>query len=42
MLDVEWVQEGVALTEEGVEVGGVWELAEENKDWASKRDFTIM
>jgi hypothetical protein len=38
MLDMEWgqVQEGVALVEGGVELGGIWELAEENKDWVSK------
>ena len=29
------VQEGVALAEGGVELGGVWGLAEE-KDWAFK------
>ena len=33
------VREGVALTEEGVEPGGVWGVAEENKDWASRHDY---
>ena len=36
MLDVE---RGVALTEEGVEVGGVWGLAE---GLGFQRDFAIM
>jgi hypothetical protein len=44
MLDMEWgqVQEGVALAEGGVELGGIWGLAEENKDWASKFNYNIV
>ena len=42
MLDMEWgqVQEGVAPAEGGVELGGVWGLAEE-KDWAFKLSYLI-
>ena len=35
------VREGVAHTEEGVELGGVWGPAEESKDWASKHDYKL-
>jgi hypothetical protein len=45
MLDMEWgrqVQEGVALAEGGVELGEIWELAGENKDWVSKLNYNIM
>ena len=40
MCTLDMVRGGMALTGEGVELGGVWELAEESKDWAFKHNFT--
>ena len=36
------VRGGVAPTVEREELEGVWELAEENKDWASKLNFIML